>query len=59
MSENILYDNDNIFTAEDLSVGYEKTHKGRMTDLKRSLTGCSAAAVVSVIHIKIDRGKTV
>ena len=59
MSENILYDNDNIFTAEDLSVGYEKTHKERMTDLKRSRKGCSAAAVVSGINIKIARGKTV
>lgn len=59
MSENILNDNDNIFTAEDLSVGYEKTHKERMTDLKRSLTGCSTAAVVSGINIKIARGKTV
>ena len=59
MLENILYDNDNIFTAEDLSVGYEKTHKGRMTDLKRSRAGCSAAAVVSGINIKIARGKTV
>ena len=59
MSENILNDNDNIFTAEDLSVGYEKTHKERMTDLKRSRKGCSAAAVVSGINIKIARGKTV
>ena len=59
MSENILYDNDNIFTAEDLSVGYEKTHKERMTDMKRSRTGCSAAAVVSGINIKIARGETV
>ena len=58
MSENILNDNDNIFTAEDLSVGYEKTHKERMTDLKRSRT-CSTAAVVSGINIKIERGKTV
>ena len=59
MSENILNDNDNIFTAKDLSVGYEKTHKGRMTGLKHSRTGCSAAAVVSGINIKIARGKTV
>ena len=59
MSENILNDNDNVFTAEDLSVGYEKTHKERMTDLKRSRKGCSAAAVVSGINIKIARGKTV
>lgn len=59
MSENTLNDNDNIFTAEDLSVGYEKTHKERMTDLKRSRKGCSAAAVVSGINIKIARGKTV
>ena len=59
MSENILNDNDNIFTAEDLSVGYEKTHKERMTDLKHSRTGCSAAAVVSGINIKIARGETV
>ena len=59
MSENTLNDNDNIFTAEDLSVGYEKTHKERMTDLKRSRKGCSAAAVVSGINIKIARGETV
>ena len=59
MSENILNDNDNIFTAEDLNVGYEKTRKERMTDLKRSRTGCSTAAVVSGINIKIARGKTV
>ena len=59
MSENILYDNDDIFTAEDLSVGYEGTHKGCMPGLKRSRTECGASAVVSGINIKIARGKTV
>ncbi len=58
MSEIVLYD-DNVFTAEDLSVGYERTHKGRMPGRKRSRTECSASAVVSGINIKIARGRTV
>ena len=58
MSEIVLYDN-NVFTAEDLSVGYERTHKGRMPGRKRSRTECSASAVVSGINIKIARGRTV
>lgn len=59
MSENVLYDHDNVFTAEDLSVGYERTHRGHMPGLKRGRTECSASAVVSGINIKIERGRTV
>ena len=59
MSENILNDNDNIFTAEDLSVGYEKTHKERMTDLKLSLIHIYYAdikvyVIVTFIIVKIQ-----
>lgn len=63
MSENVS--NSAVFTATDLTVGYERRREGRKREAVRaaSVTGCEsgegAAAVVSGINIKIERGQTV